>query len=92
MPEDVEHVFFQCPRFSGERKELEERVGPSLTLETIVEVMLEMEEDWTSVSSSVTAVMKSRNAEERGHTHTHANIVFAQKTTYFNTKSLKTCF
>ena len=58
MPEDAEHVFFWCPRFAGERKELEERLGSSLTLETVVEVMLEKKETWTAVRSSVKAVMK----------------------------------
>ena len=31
VPEDTEYVFFWCPRFAGERKELEERLGSWLT-------------------------------------------------------------
>ena len=65
MPEDAEHVFFRCPRFAGERKELEKRLGSSLSPEIVVEMMLETEENWTAVSSSVTAVMKRLRDEEQ---------------------------
>ena len=58
MPEDAEHVFFLCPHFTGEKKELKERLGSSLTPKIFVEVMLETEENWTAISCSVTAVMK----------------------------------
>ena len=37
LPEDAENVFFWFQRFAGERKELEERLGSSLTPETVVE-------------------------------------------------------
>ena len=63
MPEDAEHVFFRCPRFAG--KELEKRLGSSLSPETVVEMMLETEENWTAVSSSVTAVMERLRDEEQ---------------------------
>ena len=43
VPEYAEHVFFRCPRFAGEKKKLEERLGSSLTPETVVEMMLETE-------------------------------------------------
>ena len=65
VPEDAAHVFFRCPRFAGERKEREERLGSSRTSETVMEMMLETEENWTAVITSVTAVMKRLREEEQ---------------------------
>ena len=75
VPVDVENVFFWWSRFAGERKELEEWLGSSLTPENIMEVMLETEENWTSVSSSVTAVMKRLREEEQEHRKTRGSAI-----------------
>ena len=55
-------MFFSCPRFAEEE---EERLESSLTPEADVEVMLESEENWTAVSSFVTAVMKRLREKEQ---------------------------
>ena len=65
VPEDAEHVFFWCPRFVGERKELEERLGLPSTPKTIVGAMIETEENWTAVSSSAKAIMKRLREEKQ---------------------------
>ena len=75
MPEDAEHVFFWCQRFPGERKELEERLGSSVTPETVVEVILETEENWTAISSSVTAVIKRLREEEQERRKTRGSAI-----------------
>ena len=75
MQEDAEPVFFWCPRFTGERKELEERLGSSLTPETVMEVMLETEKNWTAVSNSVTPVMKRLREEEQGRRKTRGSAI-----------------
>ena len=75
MPEDAEYVLFWCLRFPGERKELEERLGSSVTPETVLEVILETEENWTAVSSSVTAVIKRLREEEQERRKTRGSAI-----------------
>ena len=56
--EDVEHVFFQCPRFLGEREELRQQFGEVPTPETIVGLMLKSQDNWELVGNVIAKVMK----------------------------------
>ncbi|XP_071573004.1 uncharacterized protein [Temnothorax nylanderi] len=65
VPEDAEHVFFLCPRFTEERKELEDALGSTPEPETLVELMLTTEENWSAVSNFAAVVMKRLREEEQ---------------------------
>ena len=56
--EDVEHVFFQCPRFLSEREELRQQLGEVPTPETIVGLMLKSQVNWELVGNVTAKVMK----------------------------------
>ena len=62
--EDVEHVFFHCPRFDMEREELRETIG-DVVPETIVGYMLQSTENWKAVVRYATAVLKELRRIER---------------------------
>ncbi|CAD7080109.1 unnamed protein product [Hermetia illucens] len=63
--EDPEHVFFHCPRFVEERKNLEETLGEVLVPENLVRRMLACREDWDAINSMVvTNHSELRKAEE----------------------------
>ena len=64
VPEDAEHVFFRCPRFAEEPRELEELIGVKPEPETLVELMLMTEKNWASVSSFARTVMTELRKEE----------------------------
>ena len=64
MAEDAEHVFFRCPRFEEERRELEELIGVKPEPETLVELMLMTEKNWASASSFARTVMTELRKEE----------------------------
>ena len=64
MPEDAEHVFFWCQRYTDERKKLEDTLGSTPESETLVKLMLATEQKWSAVSSFATAVMKRLREEE----------------------------
>lgn len=63
--ETVEHVIFKCHRFDEERRSLELQVGCNLSPENIVEVMMESEEKWNSITSFITLVNESLRREEQ---------------------------
>ncbi|KAH8350667.1 hypothetical protein KR084_003968, partial [Drosophila pseudotakahashii] len=62
--EDAEHVFFVCPRFENERRDLSMRVGRTPAACNLVDIMLDSEENWSAVCNMATIVLKKlRNAE-----------------------------
>lgn len=64
VPEDAEHVFFACPAHSMERDDLEKTIGP-ITVENMVDNMLQSEEAWNKVSEYAAVVLKKlRRAEQ----------------------------
>ena len=65
MPEDAEHVFFWCQRYTDGRKKLEDTLGTTPDTETFVKLMLATEQKWSAVSSFATAVMKRLREEEQ---------------------------
>ena len=65
VPEDAEHVFFWCQHIAGERKELEDTLGSTPELETLVKLILTTEEKWSAVSGFTTTVMKRLREEEQ---------------------------
>ena len=64
VEEDAEHVFFTCPRFDGQRGDLQATLGRKITLETLVEVMFLSEAVWEAVSAFATGVLKELRHEE----------------------------
>ena len=56
--ENVEHVFFQCPRFLSEREELRQQFGEVPTPETIVGLMLKSQDNRELVGNVTAKVMK----------------------------------
>ena len=56
-PEDAEHVFFWCQRFTDDTKELKDTLGSTPDPETLVKLMLTTEEKWSAVSGFATKVM-----------------------------------
>ena len=65
VSEDTEHVFFLCQRFTDERKELEDTLGSTPELETLVKLMLTTEERWSAVSGFATAILRRFQEEEQ---------------------------
>ena len=65
VAEDVEHVFFKCPRFSQKREELEMALNKKIQPETIVEAMLSSEAAWNATSTFATEVLKKLRSIER---------------------------
>jgi hypothetical protein len=62
--EDVEHVLFKCPRFDGERRILNARLGEVCTIGNMVQLMLISEENWRAVTNAAASIMRSlRNLE-----------------------------
>lgn len=63
--EDVEHVFFHCPRFAVEREELHRLLQEEVTPETIVTRMLLTQEYWSAVATYAAKVLKTLRSEEQ---------------------------
>lgn len=70
--EDVEHIFFQCPRFENTRRELSVVLGQRPTPENITELMLDSKEGWNAVSHMATVVLKELRRLERAREEQHA--------------------
>lgn len=56
--EDVEHVFFACPRFSMSRSTWETALGRRILPENLVEAMLSSEAAWEAMNNFVAEVLK----------------------------------
>ena len=65
LQEDVEHIFFQCPRFEKTRKELSDILGQRPTPENLTGLMLVSEEKWNAVSHTAAEVLKELRRLER---------------------------
>lgn len=65
VAENAEHAFFQCPRFESERARLEGVLGGSVTVDNLVDLMLESESNWDAVSNFATVILKKLRVEER---------------------------
>ena len=63
LVEDVEHVFFHCPRFSRDRDELRQLLQV-MTPDTIVSEMLVSEDNWSAVANYAALVLKRLRLEE----------------------------
>lgn len=57
--ETPEHVFFECPRFLEDRKELHKLVGPGIRAETLIEAMCNDKATWDLVNSLIYRIMNS---------------------------------
>jgi len=64
IPEDAEHVVFECPRFTEERNNI---CSPGVLVpENILEFMLASEVGWDAVRSNITRIMSKLRRLERG--------------------------
>ncbi|XP_050494932.1 uncharacterized protein LOC126876090 [Bombus huntii] len=64
--DDAEHVLFWCPRWTGERAELEAEIGEECRIENrIVEKLAAEERLWLKFSNVCTTVMTNRLNKER---------------------------
>ena len=65
VAEDVEHVFFVCPRFHPQRKELERILNQKIQPETLVGAMLSSEAAWNAINMFATEVLTDLRSIER---------------------------
>ncbi|CAB0034435.1 unnamed protein product [Trichogramma brassicae] len=67
--ENAEHVFYHCPRFSGERERLHALLHEVMTLENTTRLMLASEPNWLAVASfahSVVTGLRDEGMDRRG--------------------------
>ena len=64
IPEDAEHVVFNCPRFAAHRAEAEIDAEARLTPENIVDHMLASETSWRAVEKLMKAIHNLLRREE----------------------------
>jgi hypothetical protein len=57
--ESPEHVFFECPRFLEDRKELYKLVGPGIRVDSLIAAMCRDKTTWDTVSSLIHRIMTS---------------------------------
>lgn len=60
-----EHTIFKCSQWDGERSILEVRLQQRISPDNIISIMLQDEDRWNLVLNYVTAIMMSKEAEER---------------------------
>ncbi|CAB0043479.1 unnamed protein product [Trichogramma brassicae] len=67
--ENAEHVFYHCPRFSGERERLHALLHEVMTPENTTRLMLASEPNWLAVASfahSVVTGLRDEGMDRRG--------------------------
>lgn len=70
VEEDARHVFFTCPRFDLQRRELERVTDVAITPENLVQQMLVSEAAWSAATDFAREVIKElRNEEKRRKEH-----------------------
>uniref|UniRef100_A0ABD2WDY0 Reverse transcriptase zinc-binding domain-containing protein n=1 Tax=Trichogramma kaykai TaxID=54128 RepID=A0ABD2WDY0_9HYME len=62
--ENVEHVFYHCPRFSEERERLHSLLHEVMTSENTTRLMLASEPNWLAVASFAYSVVIRLRDEE----------------------------
>ncbi|CAK9815594.1 Putative 115 kDa protein in type-1 retrotransposable element R1DM [Anthophora plagiata] len=65
-----QHTLEECPAWSAERRTLRAAVGHDLSPPTLIQRMLEGRDKWSAVASFCEAVMKQKEAAERGRERT----------------------
>lgn len=70
VEEDAEHIFFVCSRFGAERLELERVAGARLTVENVIEYMMDSKDVWDAVAIFALKTMRRLRVceEERRRT------------------------
>lgn len=63
--EDVEHVFFYCPRFQQQRLMLENDIREDITPDNIITIMIKSSTAWNGVASFVCNIMNLLREEEK---------------------------
>lgn len=64
VKEDPEHVFFNCPRFSAARVNVEQATGSGLRVENIIQVMLSSAYNWECVCNFVRSIIIELREQE----------------------------
>ncbi|KAG8282177.1 hypothetical protein J6590_042632 [Homalodisca vitripennis] len=59
------HTVFACPRCTYQRKGVEENLGRVLTVESMVALMVESEDNWRTVADYLGLVMRRKEEDER---------------------------
>ncbi|KAG8285508.1 hypothetical protein J6590_079038 [Homalodisca vitripennis] len=62
---------FACPRWRYQRKGVEENLGRALTVESIVALMVESEDNWRTIADYLGVVMRRKEEDER---HVNVNL------------------
>ncbi|XP_011859069.1 PREDICTED: uncharacterized protein LOC105556585 [Vollenhovia emeryi] len=63
--DDAQHTLEFCPAWEGQRQALKDRIGPDLTLGTIVGRITQCEEAWEAFSLFCEKVMREKEESER---------------------------
>lgn len=63
--DDAEHTIFHCDRWIRERTEIELRLGRTLTVDNMTEIMLENKVKFESIREYIGKIMKKKEEEER---------------------------
>lgn len=65
IEDTVEHMIQECARWSTLREDLIQKIGPDLTLPTVVSEMLESEDKWMAVTFFAETAISTKEEEER---------------------------
>ena len=60
--DDAEHTFFDCDRWSADRRLLEDAVG-HISPESMVQVMLDKHENWALVSRFAEEILRTKKGD-----------------------------
>ncbi|KAF0770909.1 Retrovirus-related Pol polyprotein from type-1 retrotransposable element R1, partial [Aphis craccivora] len=63
--DDAHHTLFVCDAWQSRRSRLVLILGHDITPQSLVHMMLQSRENWSSVSHYVVEVIKAKEAEER---------------------------
>lgn len=59
----AKHTFFECTRWQDMRSQLEQTIGASLTVQSIVEIMIAKEENWWKIARYARDVLKVKKRD-----------------------------
>ena len=62
------HVFFECPKFTSERGDLNRQIGSEVSVENITDIMLGSQANWGYVANYVKLVLIELRREDNPQT------------------------
>lgn len=63
--DDAEHTFFRCPRWDRERANMNLSQGRNITVETMIEAMIERKEAWKTIESFITKIVQTKEKDDK---------------------------